>query len=197
MKIYKKIQMILVVALSCVMCFCGCGKEKQTVDFSGIKSICELATLKCYYHNVAKTEHDASGIFGKILKTGYKKIWIEYDGIVEYGIDINKVTVSEPDKDNVVKITIPEAQVLSANIDEDSISTPLTDKGFLTSISTEEKVETLNKTQSDMKGKAEKDNEMLIRAKERAKTLLEEYIKNVGESIGEDYTVEWKDAEVE
>lgn len=87
--------------------------------------------------------------------------------------------------------------MLSANIDEDSISTPLTDKGFLTSISTEEKVETLNKTQSDMKGKAEKDNEMLIRAKERAKTLLEEYIKNVGESIGEDYTVEWKDAEVE
>ena len=146
---------------------------------------------------MAKTEHDASGIFGKILKTGYKKIWIEYDGIVEYGIDINKVTVSEPDKDNVVKITIPEAQVLSVNVDEDSISTPLTDKGFLTSISTEEKVETLNKTQSDMKGKAEKDNEMLIRAKERAKTLLEEYIKNVGESIGEDYTVEWKDAEVE
>ena len=50
------------------------------------------------------------------------------------------MTVSEPDKDNVVKITIPEAQVLSVNVDEDSISTPLTDKGFLTSISTEEKV---------------------------------------------------------
>lgn len=165
MKIYKKIQMILVVALSCVMCFCGCGKEKQTVDFSGIKSICELATLKCYYHNVAKTEHDASGIFGKILKTGYKKIWIEYEGIVECGIDINKVTVSEPDKDNVVKITIPEAQVLSVNVDEDSISTPLTDKGFLTSISTEEKVVTFNKTQSEMKKKAEKDNELLSRAK--------------------------------
>ena len=79
---------------------------------------------------MAKTEHDASGIFGKILKTGYKKIWIEYEGIVECGIDINKVTVSEPDKDNVVKITIPEAQVLSVNVDEDSISTPLTDKGF-------------------------------------------------------------------
>ena len=194
----KKIVCLLVISMLCIG---GCGdknqKKEEEADFSAISSVCELATLKCYYHNVAKTEHDASGIFGKILKTGYKKIWIEYDGIVEYGIDINKVTVSEPDKDNVVKITIPEAQVLSANIDEDSISTPLTDKGFLTSISTEEKVETLNKTQSDMKGKAEKDNEMLIRAKERAKTLLEEYIKNVGESIGEDYTVEWKDAEVE
>ena len=195
MKIYKKIQMILVVTLSCVMCFSGCGKEKQTVDFSGIKSICELATLKCYYHNVAKTETKASGIFGKWLKTGYKKIWTEYDGIIEYGVDINKVTVSEPSKNGVVTITIPDAQVLSVDVDEDSISTPLTDKGFLTSISTEEKVETLNKAQSDMEEKAEKDNETLMRAKERAKTLLEEYIKNIGESIGEEYTVEWKDAE--
>ena len=48
-----------------------------------------------------------------------------------------------------------------------------------------------------MKEKAEKDKEMLIRAKERAKTLLEEYIKNVGESIGEEYTVEWEDAKAE
>ena len=46
-----------------------------------------------------------------------------------------------------------------------------------------------------MEEKAEKDNETLMRAKERAKTLLEEYIKNIGESIGEEYTVEWKDAE--
>ena len=87
--------------------------------------------------------------------------------------------------------------MLSVNVDEDSISTPLTDKGFLTSISTEEKVVTFNKTQSEMKKKAEKDNELLSRAKERAKILLEEYIKNVGESIGEEYTVEWEDAEVE
>ena len=42
-----------------------------------------------------------------------------------------------------------------------------------------------------------KDNELLSRAKERAKILLEEYIKSVGESIGEEYTVEWEDAEVE
>ena len=90
MKIYKKIQMILVVALSCVMCFCGCGKEKQTVDFSGIKSICELATLKCYYHNVAKTEHDASGIFGKILKTGYKRYGLNMRGLSNVGLILTK-----------------------------------------------------------------------------------------------------------
>lgn len=72
-----------------VLCLTGCGKETQTADFSGVTSVCELATLKCYYHNVAKAETEASGIFAKWLKTGYKKIWTEYSGIIEYGIDIS------------------------------------------------------------------------------------------------------------
>ena len=56
-----------------VLCLTGCGKETQTADFSGVTSVCELATLKCYYHNVAKAETEASGIFAKWLKTGYRK----------------------------------------------------------------------------------------------------------------------------
>ena len=178
-----------------VLCLTGCGKETQTADFSGITSVCELATLKCYYHNVAKAETEASGIFAKWLKTGYKKIWTEYSGIIEYGIDISQVTVSEPDKNGVVTVTMPDAQVLNVDVDEDSLGTPLTDTGFLTSVTTEEKTTTLAGAQEAMEQQAKENTEMLSQAKARAKTLIEEYIKNVGESIGEEYTVEWKDAE--
>lgn len=178
-----------------VLCLTGCGKETQTADFSGVTSVCELATLKCYYHNVAKTETEASGIFAKWLKTGYKKIWTEYSGIIEYGIDISQVTVSEPDKNGVVTVTMPDAQVLNVDVDEDSLGTPLTDTGFLTSVTTEEKTTTLAGAQEAMEQQAKENTEMLSQAKARAKTLIEEYIKNVGESIGEEYTVEWKDAE--
>ena len=177
-----------------VLCLTGCGKETQTADFSGITSVCELATLKCYYHNVAKAETEASGIFAKWLKTGYKKIWTEYSGIIEYGIDISQVTVSEPDKNGVVTVTMPDAQVLNVDVDEDSLGTPLTDTGFLTSVTTEEKTTTLAGAQEAMEQQAKENTEMLSQAKARAKTLIEEYIKNVGESIGEEYTVEWKDA---
>ena len=107
MKIHKKRNTILLIMISCALLLGGCGKEKQTADFSGVTSVCELATLKCYYHNVAKEEIDASGPFAKWFKTGYKKIWTEYSGIIEYGIDVSKVEVSEPDKDGVVTITIP------------------------------------------------------------------------------------------
>ena len=185
--------MLLVVTV--VLCLTGCGKETQTADFSGVTSVCELATLKCYYHNVAKAETEASGIFAKWLKTGYKKIWTEYSGIIEYGIDISQVTVSEPDKDGVVTVTIPDAQVLNVDVDEDSLGTPLTDTGFMTSITTEEKTTTLAGAQEAMEQQAKENTEMLAQAKARAKTLIEEYIKNVGESIGEEYTVEWKDAD--
>ena len=178
-----------------VLCLTGCGKETQTANFSGVTSVCELATLKCYYHNVAKAETEASGIFAKWLKTGYKKIWTEYSGIIEYGIDISQVTVSEPDKNGVVTVTMPDAQVLNVDVDEDSLGTPLTDTGFLTSVTTEEKATTLAGAQEAMEQQAKENTEMLSQAKARAKTLIEEYIKNVGESIGEEYTVEWKDAE--
>ena len=178
-----------------VLCLTGCGKETQTADFSGVTSVSELATLKCYYHNVAKAETEASGIFAKWLKTGYKKIWTEYSGIIEYGIDISQVTVSEPDKNGVVTVTMPDAQVLNVDVDEDSLGTPLTDTGFLTSVTTEEKTTTLAGAQEAMEQQAKENTEMLSQAKARAKTLIEEYIKNVGESIGEEYTVEWKDAE--
>ena len=178
-----------------VLCLTGCGKETQTADFSGVTSVCELATLKCYYHNVAKAETEASGIFAKWLKTGYKKIWTEYSGIIEYGIDISQVTVSEPDKNGVVTVTMPDAQVLNVDVDEDSLGTPLTDTGFLTSVTTEEKTTTLAGAQEAMEQQAKENTDMLSQAKARAKTLIEEYIKNVGESIGEEYTVEWKDAE--
>lgn len=178
-----------------VLCLTGCGKETQTADFSGVTSVCELAILKCYYHNVAKAETEASGIFAKWLKTGYKKIWTEYSGIIEYGIDISQVTVSEPDKNGVVTVTMPDAQVLNVDVDEDSLGTPLTDTGFLTSVTTEEKTTTLAGAQEAMEQQAKENTEMLSQAKARAKTLIEEYIKNVGESIGEEYTVEWKDAE--
>ena len=196
----KTISFILVVIMCLALAACSNSRPDDSVkeiapQASQMKSICELATMKCYYHNVAKAETEASGIFAKWLKTGYKKIWTEYSGIIEYGIDISQVTVSEPDKNGVVTVTMPDAQVLNVDVDEDSLGTPLTDTGFLTSVTTEEKTTTLAGAQEAMEQQAKENTEMLSQAKARAKTLIEEYIKNVGESIGEEYTVEWKDAE--
>ena len=83
MRLNRMAKALLVLAVSSC-CLAGCSNEKKEADFSEINSVCELATLKCYYHNVAKAETEASGLF-KWLGKGYKKIWTEYSGIVELG----------------------------------------------------------------------------------------------------------------
>lgn len=192
----KKILCLLVISM---LCLTGCAdkkEEKKEADFSAIQSVCELATLKCYYHNVAKSETEASGLF-KWLGTGYKKIWTEYSGIVELGVDVSKVSVSKPNKDDVVKVTIPDAEILSVDLDEDSMGEPLTDTGFMTKITKEEETEALAEAQNHMEETAKENGNLLNQAKERAKSLIEGYVKNVGEQIGKEYTVEWVDAKAE
>lgn len=190
----NRVKKIILASVISICCFTGCSSEKKQADFSGIVSVCELATLKCYYHNVAKSETEASGLFAWI-GTGYKKIWTEYSGIVELGIDVSEVSVLEPDDNGVVKITIPDAKILNVDLDEESMSEPLIDTGFMTKITKEEETQALAAAQEDMKKTAKANTALLVQAKERAKNLIEGYVINVGEQIGEEYKVEWVDVE--
>lgn len=193
MKFYR-IAAILSILLISSFCFAGCSSKKKEADFSGINSVCELATLKCYYHNVAKSETEESGLF-KWLGKGYKKIWTEYSGIVEFGIDVNKVSISKPDADGNIIITIPKAEILNVDLDEESMSKPLTDTGIFTKISKEEETIALAEAQKNMRETAQANSALLAQANARAKNLIEGYVKNIGEQIGEEYTVEWVEAE--
>ena len=187
-----KFTCVILITLLSINCLFGCGSQKQKPDFSSIKSVCELSTLKCYYHNVATYEKNAHGLL-KVFGSGYKKIWIEYSGIVNLGIDINKVDISEPDTNNVITIKIPDAEVQSTSLDKSTLSEPLTDKGVFTKITTEEKTEALSSAQQNMKETAQKDTSLLAQAKEHAKLILQGYINNLGEEINEEYTIKWVD----
>lgn len=187
-----KFTCVILITLISINCLFGCGSQKQKPDFSSIKSVCELSTLKCYYHNVATYEKNAHGLL-KVFGSGYKKIWIEYSGIVNLGIDINKVDISEPDTNNVITIKIPDAEVQSTSLDKSTLSEPLTDKGVFTKITTEEKTEALSSAQQNMKETAQKDTSLLAQAKEHAKLILQGYINNLGEEFNEEYTIKWVD----
>lgn len=176
--------MLLIVALGCS----GCQQEEELPqEFSQISPICELATLKCYYHNVADKEVGADSLF----RLGYHKVWIEYSGIVDVGIDAGKVKVTPSETDpNRLKVTIPKAQVLDIDFDTDSIKT-LVEKGTFSSQTTQDDMLVFNEAQENMKQTAAADENMLNQAQTRAKTLLENYLKKCGEAVGRTYTIEW------
>ena len=142
-----------------------------------------------------KVEKDKSGAIFGLGDIGYKKMWVEYTGIVSMAVDVSKITISQPDENGVITVKMPKEVIVGeADIDEESISEPLIDKGWFTKITTEERKAALIDSQSKMLEKAKADKSMQNQARERAKLLLEEYIKNVGTALGKEYTVKWEDA---
>lgn len=166
--------------------------EDSAFETSEVKKICELATLKCYYHNVTEYEKDPDGLFKYgIAQYGYKKIWMEYDGIVEVGIDVGKVEVKEPDNSEVVRIYVPDAKILSVDADKDSMSTPIIKTGWLTKVTATEKAKAFSMAQESMRKSAEEDSTIFSQAYDNARELLKQYVVRVGEQLGKKYTVEW------
>ena len=187
--------MILLMILS--LAACGGKKDKDEdanvkPDISQAKAICELSVMECYYHNVAKYyEEDATGAAtGAWFWAKDKKFWIEYSGIVTIGVDASLVTM-EVDGTNVT-ITIPEAKVLECEVDESS----LTKDSFIidsksADIKAEDQTYALAMAQEALRDTASNDTALLAEAKERTKQLLEDYVKNIGDAFGIEYTINW------
>lgn len=166
--------------------------EEKRAEFSAVDKICELATLRCYYHDVAEYVKTPDGLFKYGFgQYGYKKMYIEYNGIVEIGIKVGEVKVGEPDKNGIVKIYVPQAEILNVDADKKSMSDPIIETGILTTITTEEKASAFSDAQATMRANTEADASIMNQAHNNAKELLKQYIVNAGKQIGVKYTVEW------
>ena len=159
---------------------------------SNISSICELATLECYYHNVA-TLTEPTTFLG--IQTGTKKVWITYSGIVKVGIDAGAVSISEPDAKNVVTVSIPKAEIISTDIDEESINEQFVEGSATSRVNIVNKTNAITDAQKTLRESAESDTSLLLQGRNRAKLILEKYIKNVGSQYGKDYTIKWVEPE--
>lgn len=187
----KKLVCLFIIFTMCITT-ASCSKDNTLKEIeqqaSQMKSICELATMKCYYHNVAKyTEENASGM---LLWTKDRKFWVEYAGIVNIGIDTSKVKM-EVKKDNV-NITIPQAQVLDCKVD----NATLTEDSFIVAknsakVEAEHQTAAFKEAQSKMQEAASNDTALLSNAQQRAQKLLEDYVNNIGNCIGKKYKINW------
>ena len=135
------IGILLIVLAFAILYFPNLFKKETVVsaEFSAVDKICELATLKCYYHNVVEDEKQPDGLFKYgLFQYGYKKFWIEYDGIVNIGVDVGEVVINKPNENGVVKIYVPKAKILDVDVDEESISDIIADTGVFTTITSDD-----------------------------------------------------------
>lgn len=180
----KKITALLLAVLM-ICAFAACGQTAAGPDVIQMKAICELATKECYFHNVAKCPAE-KGFLGIETKS---ELWIEYDGTVKLGIDASLVSIEV--NDTQVTITISKAKVLSCKTDL-SKAIYIWDKGlFNPTGGGEDEVSALAAAESALKAAAESNTMLLNEAQTRAQILLEEYVENIGDVTGINYTVRW------
>lgn len=206
---------IVLFVISCILLFlmCSCSSQEEnhvpvisettdaeetpeenidikSPELSQIRSICELATLECYYHNVAKSiKEKGTGI--SHIGEKERVFWIEYSGTAKFGIDASKVKMEVTDTQ--IEITIPQAKLLGLSdysFTEDSYIS--SDDGINKNpISAENQTEAVAAAEADIKQLFANDDTMLIRAQDNAKKLIENYIKQLGEISGVNYQITW------
>lgn len=195
-KFIKKHYKITILLLVLVIAIIIPKKESNIFEKSGynkIQRMSEMATIEVIYHNVASYEKDSDGLLN-LTKYGYKKYWLEYEGTIKFGIDAKKIKINKPNKKGIVKVYIPEAKVIGEpNVNKEKMKEPIIDKGFLTSITPQEKSNAFIDAQKNMKENAEKDTELLFLARENAKAIIKNYIIKTAKKIGKEYQVEFID----
>ena len=182
----------LSVILIIMMCFSSvsCAKEIKNIapETSQMKSICELAVMECYYHNVAKYKKENAT--GMLWWEKDRHFWMEYAGIVTIGVDTSLMNIEVEDEN--VTITIPPAKVLGCKVDE----TTLTEDSFIVAqnsakVEAEHQTEAFKSAKDKLESEAKSNFTLLAAAQQRVQKLLEDYVTNIGNSVGKTYKIKW------
>lgn len=191
---------LIILILSAGFLF-GCGskpgqiptEQENVPQLDAVKNICQLATLECRYHNVAKSKKAAGE---GLLHLGEKErfFWIEYTGVAEISFNLDELKMDFDDT-NII-ITLPEPQVSckvdSATWTQDSYV--ISDDQWIQKnpITADDQTQAVNEAQLAMEENIRNNSSLLNTAKQQAKELITNYITQIGEAAGVTYTVSWE-----
>lgn len=143
-----------------------------------IQDIGELATVEYLYTNAGKFE-DPAKIFGKDIPFAFttKSFIAKWDGIIKAGVDISQVTVEVDNANKEIIVHIPEAKILSHEIDNSSIETLDEKDGLFNPVKVED-VREFDAISKDAMEQRATENGILDKAFDNAKEIIEKVINN-------------------
>lgn len=151
-------------------------EEPKEVDIdlinSEIRDIGELATIEYLYTDAGKFE-DSAKMFGKEIPFSFttKSFIAKWDGVIKAGVKVDNIIVEVNDYDKEIVVRIPEAEILSHEVDGESIETLDEKDGFFNPIKVDDIREFDAISKETMEQKAV-ENGILEKAFENAKNII-------------------------
>lgn len=150
--------------------------ESQTTRI-GFEDIGELATQVAYCEEVNVTEASRE-LWGVTIPFTQSKYIYSYDVEIKAGLDFGEIRWSVDEENAVIQVELPEARVLSRELDTDSFKLYHEEESIFRQITMEENNEAL----ASLLDTAEADavaNGLLDEARSNAETILRGFFANV------------------
>lgn len=141
--------------------------ESKTTKI-GFEDIGEMATQSAYCTEVNVTE-DAKELYGMRIPFTQSKYIYSYDIVIKAGYDFNEIEWKE--KNKTIEVKLPEAKVLSNELDMDSFKVYHEEESIFSKITLEENNDAVKKMKLNAQGNAIA-NGLLENARSNAETML-------------------------
>lgn len=191
-KIKKIIIIILLIGLALFAAFFY-GKRQMRSEmepeitssliYNKLVSAKELTTLKYHYTNMGHFENQNT-FYGYKVPFTSKEFIVSYEGLINAGIDLNKMKVNVGDKS--IEVRIPGAEILSHEIYEDSLKVYDERESIFNRIDIEDYNDFSKDQKSEIEKKAIKKG-LLKEADEESKRAIEEIL--MGDTILSKYDI--------
>lgn len=192
----KTIQTLVLGAVVCAAVGLGCffggrnsvqdNEERARLDAvvleTRLTEISELAVVDYHYTNMAQFEN-GSDFYGVRLPFTTKRFILTYDGEIKAGIDLQRALVEVGE--NTVTVRLPAAEILSHEIDEDSVEI-FDEKSSIFNPFTVEDFAAFQAEQKDAMEQRALDDGLLDTAAARARTNVRMLLVS---AIPEEYTL--------
>ena len=143
---------------------------------SEIKDIGELVTIEYLYTDAGKFE-DPKKVFDINIPFTTKSFIAKWDGIIKAGVAIDQIIVGINDVNKEIVIHMPKAEILSHEIDNDSIETLDEKDGLFNPVKVED-VREFDAVSKDSIEQRAIENGILDKAFENAKDIIEKFVNN-------------------
>lgn len=188
---------VIVFVVICAVCFAGgfllskksSQGSKITSDtlFEQVQAISSIATLEYNYTNMGKFTDNAK-LNGWTIPLTEKSFILTYDGKITAGIQMDAIKIDVRGK--TIAITLPPAEILNHEVDENSIEVYDETKNIFNQISVSDYAAFSSKQKKVMEDRAIKGG-LLKEAQERAQKVISKLLKN-DTKIAADYTINFK-----
>lgn len=188
---------IVIVVIVCILCF-GSGflislkqpkssKITSNTLFQQVQTISNIATLEYNYTNMGKFTNSAD-FKGWTIPFTEKSFIIAYDGRITAGVDMKEIQIHVSGK--TIKIAIPAAQILSHEVNENSIELYDETKNIFNPISVKDYADFSAKQKKVMEKKVIEGG-LLRSAQQRAQKVIKELFSS-NSKIEEEYKLQFK-----